>query len=402
MNRKLLIIICVSLFLLIVVSLGFLFFKKDSEGNSVLSNVLPFGNPGSETINFIPGGNTDAGFRDPESSPLTNLGEGQLRRISETPTTGSSIFERSGETLVRFVEKATGHIYEVNLESGERTRVTNTTVAKMQEALWGKSSDSIILRAVKNGMYETLLGQISSSTATTTRELKTTDLAQNIQNIVYSPKKDKIFQTTITFQGIEGSVTNQFGTNPRLVWNYPATEWNAEWPAENIISLTTKAAHGIDGFLFFLNPNTKSFEHIFTEKGLVTRISPDGNKIIYSSSKDKITGTYVKNIKENSELSGGFSTIADKCLWKNNNEILCAIPKESLPEDTPDSWYKGSISFNDKLWKTEILTGETEVIADLSSSDGAIDAIHLSISPNEKFVVLTNKKDGRLWAIELP
>ena len=69
----------------------------------------------------------------------------------------------------------------------------------------------------------------------------------------------------------------------------------------------------------------------------------------------------------------------------------------------PDSWYQGEISFFDQLWRIDVKTGNTSMLADPGNTIGAeeIDGIKLALDEGENYLFFVNKKNSILWELEL-
>ena len=71
-----------------------------------------------------------------------------------------------------------------------------------------------------------------------------------------------------------------------------------------------------------------------------------------------------------------------------------------VPSGTyPDSWYQGTVSFNDAIWKIDAGTGTTTKIT--TGAEGLIDATDLAITPDNSYLFVVNKIDGSLWSLDL-
>jgi len=71
-----------------------------------------------------------------------------LRKISQSPVAGATVFLQGDETIVRFVDRATGHIFETNAKTPGIQRISNTTIPQIQEAFW-VGRNNVILRYLK-------------------------------------------------------------------------------------------------------------------------------------------------------------------------------------------------------------------------------------------------------------
>jgi Tol biopolymer transport system component len=158
--------------------------------------------------------------------------------------------------------------------------------------------------------------------------------------------------------------------------------------------------------MYKLNPTTLNFEKILGDiDGLVTLMSPTGDKIIYSESRSGSPNLYSFDTKTQQTSNLFFRTFTDKCTWsaKEADVVYCAVPQDIAYGDYPDAWYQGLIFFTDDIWKINTKTGETRLIAKLNQlGDSAIDVINPALSQNEDYFVFNNKKDLSLWGLKLP
>src|SRR5258706_5577502 len=116
-------------------SVWFLFFYKNGQKAVDLSvtvkEYLPFGTitpPSNQNNQTQTEENTGTGGRD--QSPTS----GKLRKLVSAPVAGFTIISGT-TTVVRYLEKDTGHIYDINLQ-GSNQRVTNTTIPRVYEAIF--------------------------------------------------------------------------------------------------------------------------------------------------------------------------------------------------------------------------------------------------------------------------
>lgn len=121
---------------------------------------------------------------------------GAVVLVSQAPVAGAVLLsQRSGtttETVVRYVQRDTGNIYEYTVETGAATRISNTTIPRIQRALFGNNGNNVALQYVEqNGeTVSTYLGSIapkSASTTDATSRLSGSFLPQNILTLALHP-----------------------------------------------------------------------------------------------------------------------------------------------------------------------------------------------------------------------
>lgn len=128
-------------------------------------------------------------------------------------------------TVIRYIERGTGHIYETSTSTLEAKRISNTTIPKIYEAYFTDKGDNLILRGLigNSDIISTQYASIVTST-TTEEEEKTLDVKElpiQISDIAISPSKNQLF--SIMQSGIRGllskidggSAVGIFSTNYR-------------------------------------------------------------------------------------------------------------------------------------------------------------------------------------------
>ncbi|PJA87018.1 MAG: hypothetical protein CO141_01710 [Candidatus Moranbacteria bacterium CG_4_9_14_3_um_filter_42_9] len=75
----------------------------------------------------------------------------------------------------------------------------------------------------------------------------------------------------------------------------------------------------------------------------------------------------------------------------------------SIPENAimPNDYYNASFSTDDTFWKVDTQTGEKERIVSLDKITEKLDADTLFLNGDESFLFFVNKKDDKLYRIEL-
>ena len=392
----------------------FVFFYSSSKtgtgGGETTETTSPFGDVGADK-NF---GTSTVTQQTDQFSGGTLKPSNKLIQLYKNPTSGSVFFiNKNNQNTLRFVDRAVGNVYEYLPEgqTGEVQRVTNTTIPKIQETVWSNTGNNLILRYLDNdtdniNSFSAKI-QINTDLPDSLGEITGLFLPQNIKQIVINPKGDKIFTllNKSDKSGTYGSMSNLDGSNKKTVFDSQISYWNISWPKENTITFTTKPTYKDDGFLYFFNTQTYSIDRVLGNiTGLSTITNKDASLVAYSSS---INNTFYFNIYDVlNKVSNNLQipTLVDKCVWGNNNIkiIYCALPK-NIPSDTyPDVWYQGLVSFNDDIWKIDTETGNIEVVYQIGYDDGFdIDAFDLKISPDDKYISFSNKKDLSLWLLEI-
>ncbi len=168
-----------------------------------------------------------------------------------------------------------------------------------------------------------------------------------------------------------------------------------------MIKLTTKPSYTVPGHMYAINPTTKSFVRVLGDVyGLTTLTSPDGKLVLYSDSNLSLN---IYDVNKKTSTPAGVRTLAEKCTWASVSVLYCAVPNTVTPSQYPDSWYQGEISFSDKIWKIDVISGNTTIVGDPETTVGGedIDGIKLMTDSSGKNLLFVNKKDSMLWGLEL-
>ncbi len=335
----------------------------------------------------------------------------KLFQVYKNPTSGSVFFvNKSGQEALRFVDRGNGNVYEYvpASNSGESVRITNTTVPKIQEALWSAAGSAVLFRYL-DGDTDHIATFDAKIVATSTGSLGMitgTFLASDILQAAANPKGDKLFSF---FEkkggaGSYGVLSNFDGSGKKQVFDSPVALWNVSWPKENILAFTTKPTYKDDGFLFFFNPTTSSFDKILGGlPGLSALANQATDRIAYSMTNNGSFYLDIYDVKNKATKDIRISTLADKCAWDptDSTVLYCAIPQTIPNANYPDSWYDGTVSFSDSLWRINTDADEAERVYQTSESDGRIDAMNLAISPSGQYVSFINKNDLSFWLLSL-
>jgi hypothetical protein len=419
MTRKILLIIGI---LVIVGGVALFFWRKNSptttggEGGFSFRNFLPFGNS-EESSNDNAGGennngnNGDENGNDPGSgtpfqtnSPLT-----KLRRISEGPVAGAVMLNSGSTTIVRFIEKATGNIYEARSDSAVVKRLTNTTIPKVIRAFWLPAGDSLLAQTVsEDDLIETSYLKLKPFKATSTEvsapfEVAISKLPTGIQEISVRPDGKKIVYYTKN-KGSDWYISNPDGTEKSVIYRSPIQGWIPQWYSQNSILITTKASFLAPSYGYVLNVTSGQLSTVFgSQMGGSAKMSPGGKfAIVSTGGSDPILNSI--NITNGSKLSIGSYTLSEKCAWdpSNTDYVVCGIPQSKSTGQYPDDWYKGKASTNDLIERINVNDNVVFIASNpFKDINEEIDVKEMYVSKNSAYAAFVNKLDSALWLLKI-
>ncbi len=378
------------------------------------TELFPFGNPTPLVTPVVTTGtgSTQGGT----GTAIVPVSVPKLQHISLLPIAGAMASTTASSTIIRYVDRGTGHIIDRKLDDVNAVTISNTTIPKVYEAFWNKKGTALLMRYVVelndsiSTFYAALTsvsssGAATSSLQTTPYELKGSYLLNNMKNVAISPRGDRMVYTAIDASGLTAIISNLDGTNKKIIWGSPLVNWQVEWPEENTLSFTTAPSALATGFSYLINTtNGKVTKVLGPVTGLTTLVSKDAKKVLFSESKGGTFATGFYDIKTGQVTEATFRTLPEKCVWStlNKNVLYCALPIETTNAQYPDDWYKGKVSFTDQIWYINADTGEARLLSNLySDSKTLIDATHLTLDNTENVLLFTNKNDLQLWSLDV-
>lgn len=299
---------------------------------------------------------------------------------------------------LRYTEKATGHIYQMTLNTKTVNKISNSTIPSIHEAFFNNDASTIIYRYLSED--ESTINTYMATLGKDTGEF----LPSDIIDLSISPDKNNFFYLIKNSDKVIG-VTKSFNESKiNQVFSSPFTEWLSQWISNQKIYLTTKASWSTEGSLFSLNTIDGSLTKVFGGvAGLTTLANNDGSLILYSVSTSAGPRLGVFNINNHTTEDLNVYGLPEKCIWtKDNISIYCALPKTITGTQFPDSWYQGLVSFDDYFVKIDTNTNDISTIANSTSENEIpVDATKLFLSEKEDHLFFTNKKDYTLWSLDL-
>lgn len=332
----------------------------------------------------------------------------QLVQLTKNAVSGATFAiatmdDKTKIEVVRYLEKSTGNIYDVEPQGANPTRVSNATIAKIFETYWSSDGERVLVRYPE--MSQSSPGDIikNFSVVSASSTSQGVFFSSSITSLAPSPSENKIFYLAGFENQSTGIISSFDDKNKKQIFSTPFNGFSADWPNKNFISLNSAASASAGGFLYKLNVGDGSLENILANiRGLTSLWSPDGTKILYSESGFQNIKTNIYSLKDKTSSALPLITLPEKCVWSKiqDNTLYCAVPGSLAAADYPDDWYRGAVSFSDMIWKISAASGTTEALLP-EKNNLDIDAINLRLDNNENYLLFQNKKDGALWSLQI-
>ncbi|MDE2038327.1 MAG: hypothetical protein KGI69_03880 [Patescibacteria group bacterium] len=346
-----------------------------------------------------------------------------LRLLSDTPVGGYGASTTASTTVVRWVDRGRGNIYQATYDSANITTLSNTVVPRIYGSVWDRNLVSFIGSLFQSGdtapstVYAQLVAQATStasaqassspdSASLTPYVLRGKNIPGDVVSYAASPDGKSIFMFAVqNGEGIGYTAPFNGGTATQI-FTTPLTQASVDWPAPNIISITTAGSAYEPGYLYFVDPKTGVWKKVIGPlPGLSAKVSHDGKYAILSATGNKnnvVTSIY--SVASSTGTDAVIRTLADKCAWGDfyKDVVYCGVPSQAVPGTYPDDWYKGTLSTNDQIWQVDAATGAVHLVSPIiSQSDRVIDAFDLSLDPKDDYLFFMNKNDLSLWSLDL-
>lgn len=397
----------IIIILTIVLGTTALYFIIGGKGGNILAPIFdgsPFGTApdGSPTT---PGEGGDEEDQTPGETTGGTLP--RFTKLSDVPVAGFVGFIKNGVPHTRYVERATGHVYDVNPSTLQKTRIINTTSPQVYEAIFRSDGAGFISRRLStNG--ETITNTAISLTApasTSTDPIFTaqsTVLRSNVGEIVVLPNNNLLYNTTDTSAIATSAFT---GANAKNVLSLPFYDWRFNAYSNTNSLIVSKASILAEGYAYRLNITNGGLTRVLGPLlGLTAVPSSNGEKVAFSYTDTLGAQFAVANLNTNSISNILPATLAEKCTWSKRevNILICGVPANGLGTNSPDSWYEGSVSYSDRIWRFNTLTDTAEIILDPEKNfEQKVDVTNPSLSTDEDYLFFINKSDLSLWSLKL-
>lgn len=369
--------------------------KKEGGGiGEFFSNLFPGG--GERELTPEEKARLEEGQEGGALPPGTEAGKSESFQLVREAVSGATLVKNpsTGSGRVRYIERASGHLFEMDLDGGNKNRISNTTIPAIFEVIWSSTGNRAILK------YYSGDGQNIFSANFTGSSTQGIFLSPEIKSAAFSPRGDRIAYVLPSGDGAEIITATPENKTQTLRLKSQSASWGVLWPDDNNLYLLSLPSAYLDGFLYRLNLSSGSFTKILGPKaGILASVS--GSDIFFSEAdlNNRSVLNSLADISKGSIKSLALKTLPEKCAWsKKAHEILfCGVPLPFPGGIYPDDWYKGKISFTDVILKINTQNGSASSIL----IPEAVDIVEPFLSEDEALLFFVNKKDGSLWRVKL-
>lgn len=365
------------------------------DNNPVTAEPTPVGNPFPEG-----GGKDSAGSTGSQTGNAPDLGSipqnlnaaaGDVFQIGPDAVAGAVFYKDK----IRYVEKSSGNIFEVDLDGKNKNNLSNNKVAGVFDAVLSRQGTRALIKYAAGDKIFTLSASLTGSST------KTTIFPLGVKDVAFSPKGDKI--AYVLSSGDSASVITATPENKsqvvRLKLKY--SSWRILWTEDNGIYLLSSPSAYLDGFLYKITLSSGVFSKILgSYPGLLASINAPSLIFSETNQKEKTVDTFLANSSGGNIGPLSIKALPEKCVWskKIKDIVFCAAPLIFPGATYPDDWYMGKVSFGDAVVKINIASRSITSFLLPESTD----ATKLFLSDDETNLFFINKGDESLWRLRVP
>ncbi len=312
--------------------------------------------------------------------------------VDTAPATAST----STQVSVRYIARESGNVFSYDTASGQITRINNKTIPGIQTAAWLPDGSGAFVRYLSGNDFSTINTYFLP--ATTTQGFF---MPQDIDDIAVS--STSVLSLVSGVNGSSLSTTRPDGSRTTNLFSTPLTEVRALLAGTGKYLLFSKPSADIQGYAFLSDATGRLARISGPLSGLDALASPSGKWLLVSYTSGSALRMELVDTSSGTATQLPVTTIADKCVWAADESVVyCGVPANPPAATYPDDWYRGSVSFSDRIWKIDVTGRYAQLVLDFSQANkGTLDAVSLATDPAGTTLVFVNKNDGSLWSYSL-
>jgi len=334
----------------------------------------------------------------------------RLWHLNATPVAGFGFVPYGTSSLVRFVERSTGHVFDADPETGNVIRRTNTLMPKIYDVY--VQGETIIERFIKDDAAVTFVGLFGTTTEDGLVALEGVNLGADVSDIALSAASELVFLSSDT-AGTHLVRSQLDGTGAKEMLSLAAGDFRLVLLPDGRMILIERAASGISGNAYEVSTNGALTPLAREIPGLTLLPRAGSSALLIGSDSGSGLSLSVRPSITGTTLTLPIETIAEKCAWapgtseKNASSTsahtlaaYCAVPQSPTGTNFLNNWYRGTVHTTDAWYVIDGSAGEAEPFFAMNNVV-AIDAGRPMIDENGNYMVFLNASDQSLWLLRI-
>lgn len=337
-----------------------------------------------------------------EVDRLSIASEG-LSQLSTRPVAGFVLIEKADSQYIRYGEKGTGHIYEIDLASGQEYRLSGKTVANTSEVKFNEDGTAVALTAYKAGMRHTQVYMVPEAED---EEAASRSLPVNSGNIALTGSSTVFY----TIKDTGGAVAYEYDIKSGAaveLWRLPLSDINV-FLTNSGTYVVNKPAPALRGALYLV-VNGKLEPVSEPRVAYAGKPNKEGTRYLetYYDSESGQLVSYVIDVVTKDKFPLRITALPEKCAFASmSNDLWCGAMIPSEAKTSPQflrNWYSGVAVSDDMLWKNNLDEGYALLAVDVMESLGfSIDITDADFSTDGSILLFRNKLNDNLWLYFVP
>lgn len=368
----------------------FLLFASDEQKKDIFNAFNIQDDPASD-ISFTDIVDSIIPNKPAKLAPLRQLSLKRVIGVNEVGTSASS----TSDTIF-YAEAGTGHVFSLNITTGEESRISNITVATAKEAHISSDGGYAAISTDSTGLGRTL---VILSLPKGGRGLSSNELPEKVKEFALT-SDNYVLYTTISGGTLMGRSYAIESKEIKTLFTLPFTEATVLFGKKSNDSLFVypKTAESLEGYIYEVSSGVLNRLPI---SGFALNAAASAEHILYSLTKNGTYSSTLYNTADRTEINLSSGIIAEKCSFSEREfEAVCGVNTATKKNPVTD-WYKGVAVSKDTIWSIDIFSGEMTLLANPLELVGRdIDITHPIINSGGLRLYFINKADGGLWVFD--
>ncbi|MFZ2886966.1 MAG: hypothetical protein WA021_04070 [Minisyncoccia bacterium] len=324
----------------------------------------------------------------------------RLWKVSSSPIAGFGFVVDSSN--IRYIERSTGYVYDVNPETGATTRLTKELIPKVYEGLIVGTS-TVVMRTLESGEPTTLIGRFGTSTNDGFVVFSTSNLGNTIRTITSSA--NELMMLASGANGANLVRARGDGTGAQQILTLGISGFGIQWLPDGRLFLTESPASGVAGTAYevvqgALTPVLRSLP------GLLIKPRTSSPALLYSIDDGTRVRLFARPSAQASTTELSIQTVAEKCVWAPSSSstptlaAYCASPQTALPRNFLDNWLRGAIHTSDAWFTIDASAAKSSKFF-APETTVALDVEKPLIDSRGGFIAFMNARDKSLWVLRI-
>jgi len=310
-----------------------------------------------------------------------------LNKITDRPIAGMGFI---GTTTIRYAEKGTGHLYQMDLLEGEEELISNTTYRRVLSAIFSDDGTSVIFEIEGSNNLEIFVGSITKDNMGETT-LVGVLLPEGAHDAYFSNGEMGVTYLLPKSAGSEVRTYSIPEKTDRGNYTLPQKDLRGAWPSYVYVTPTAN----LSGYIYDVRNQKPEY---VTEGGFGLTAFPYTNGVVVTSFRNEELQSIA--YEDDNVYTIPIEVLPEKCAdtHQATSTLVCAAPEDRSSWGAyPDDWYKGITSSEDVFWKVSVWNNSALQVLDPQEYVRSIDVAKIISNNTGDIFLFIDKNDNSLW-----